>query len=53
MTYRRWLVVIVLLIIGLCTVVHYFLKLGRESAEHDPMLDPKFNPNIRNEEPFN
>jgi len=33
--------------IGVFTILHYFIKLGRESAELDPLLDPHFNPNIR------
>jgi hypothetical protein len=49
-TYRRLIVVAILVFLALCTLVHYFLKFGRESAEHDPMLDPRFNPNIRNED---
>lgn len=49
-TYRRLIIIGILVFLGLCTLVHYFLKFGRESAEHDPMLDPRFNPNIRNEE---
>jgi hypothetical protein len=49
-TYRRLIVIGILVFLALCTLVHYFLKFGRESAEHDPMLDPRFNPNIRNED---
>ncbi|CAG2107170.1 unnamed protein product [Medioppia subpectinata] len=48
-TYRPLIVIGILVFIGLCTLVHYFLKFGRESADSDPLLDPRFNPNIRNE----
>jgi hypothetical protein len=33
------------------TILFYTLfHIGRESAEDDPLLDPRFNPNIHNEE---
>ncbi|XP_074604730.1 zinc finger protein-like 1 homolog [Brevipalpus obovatus] len=37
-------------IIALFTVsmlLHYFLRMGRDSAEHDPLLDPRSNPHIK------
>ncbi|CAG2172329.1 unnamed protein product, partial [Oppiella nova] len=49
-TYRRLIIVAILVFIGICTLIHYFLKFGRESADSDPLLDPRFNPNIRNEQ---
>ncbi|RWS24878.1 zinc finger protein-like 1 [Leptotrombidium deliense] len=49
-SHRRWIILGVLLFIGICTLVHYFLKMGRLNADNDPMLDPDFNPHIRVEE---
>lgn len=48
--YKKWVVVLVLCLIGLCTLSVIFLKLGRASADSDPLLDPHLNPNIRVEE---
>lgn len=44
------MIVLILFLIGLCTLCIIFLKLGRASADSDPLLDPRFNPNIRVEE---
>lgn len=41
---------LVLCLIGLCTLCIIFLKLGRASADSDPLLDPLLNPNIRVED---
>ncbi|RWS17786.1 zinc finger protein-like 1 [Dinothrombium tinctorium] len=49
-SYRRWIIVGILAFIALCTIIHYFLKMGRLTADNDPLLDPNFNPNIRVEE---
>ncbi|XP_055948864.1 zinc finger protein-like 1 homolog [Argiope bruennichi] len=48
--YKKWMVLLVLCLIGLCTLCILFLKLGRASADSDPLLDPRFNPNIRVED---
>lgn len=44
---KGWIVIGFLAIFTVFTLAHYFLKLGRENADHDPLLDPHFNPNIR------
>lgn len=41
---------LVLFLLGLCTLSIIFLRLGRASADSDPLLDPHLNPNIRVEE---
>lgn len=41
---------LVLCLIGLCTLCIIFLKLGRASADSDPLLDLHLNPNIRVED---
>lgn len=46
-TYRRFIILGVILLIAFITVVHYFFKFGRSSADHDLSLDPAFNPHIR------
>lgn len=43
----KWIFPAVIAIVVLFTVIHYFLKLGRESADRDISLDPAYNPNIR------
>lgn len=43
----KWLFPIIIAIVVLFTVIHYFLKFGRRSAESDLSLDPAYNPNIR------
>jgi len=50
LTYRRWIILVVILLIGFFTVLHYFMKYGRENADNDLSLDPAFNPHIRVEE---
>jgi hypothetical protein len=47
LTYRRWIILIIIVIIGFFTILHYFLKYGRQSADSDLSLDPAFNPHIR------
>ncbi|XP_054153163.1 zinc finger protein-like 1 [Oppia nitens] len=49
LTQKRLIIVAIIVFLVICTLVHYFLKFGRESADNDPLLDPRFNPNIRNE----
>lgn len=49
---KRWVVLSLLIVLGLFTVVYFLLHWGRAAAESDPLLDPKFNPEIRvNDEP--
>ncbi|GFS95541.1 hypothetical protein TNCV_3922871 [Trichonephila clavipes] len=48
--YKKWMIIMVLFFIALCTLCILFLKMGRASADSDPLLDPRFNPNIRVEE---
>ncbi|XP_053205212.1 zinc finger protein-like 1 [Panonychus citri] len=43
---KGWIVIGFVAIFTVFTLVHYFLKLGRQNADHDPLLDPHFNPNI-------
>lgn len=50
LTYRRWIILAIIVIIGFFTVLHYFFKYGRESADRDLSLDPAFNPHIRVED---
>ena len=44
---KRFLMVLLLGVIGFITFVVIMSKLGRDSAENDPLLDPMGNPNIR------
>ena len=44
---KKFLVVLVIGIIGFLTVIVIFSKLGRGVADDDPFLDPMANPNIR------
>lgn len=46
-TFKRFVIVLVIGIIGFLTVIIIFSKLGRASADQDPFLDPMANPNIR------
>jgi cobalamin biosynthesis Mg chelatase CobN len=39
----------IIALVVLFTLVHFFLKFGRQSADADISLNPDFNPNIRNE----
>ncbi|XP_042895251.1 zinc finger protein-like 1 homolog [Parasteatoda tepidariorum] len=48
--YKRWMIIIVLGLIALCTLCILFLKWGRANADSDPLLDPHYNPNIRVED---
>lgn len=48
--YKRWFILVVLCFVGLCTLVLIFVRLGRASADTDPLLDPLLNPNIRIED---
>ena len=45
--YSRYVIPGIIAILLIMTVIHFFLKYGRESASHDLSLDPAFNPNIR------
>ena len=45
--YTKYVIPGVIIGLILLTLIHFFLKYGRESAEHDLSLDPAFNPNIR------
>lgn len=46
-TMKRFLVVLVLGILGFLTLIIIFTRLGRSAADSDPFLDPMANPNIR------
>lgn len=49
---KRWVILSLLIVLGLFTVVYFLLHWGRAAAESDPLLDPKFNPEIRvNDQP--
>lgn len=49
---KRWVVLSLLIVLGLFTVIYFLLHWGRAAAESDPLLDPKFNPEIRvNDQP--
>lgn len=39
----------IIAVVLLFTLVHFFLKYGRQTADADISLNPAFNPNIRNE----
>lgn len=45
--YRRFVVIVIFSALALLTTIVLFLRIGRSSAERDPMLDPRFNPQIR------
>ena len=44
---KKFLVVLVIGVIGFLTVIVIFSRLGRRVADDDPFLDPMANPNIR------
>ncbi|XP_064622647.1 uncharacterized protein LOC135484881 [Lineus longissimus] len=46
-TMKRFLIVIVIGLIGFLTVLIIFSRYGRAAADQDPFLDPMANPNIR------
>ncbi|XP_023240437.1 zinc finger protein-like 1 isoform X2 [Centruroides sculpturatus] len=50
LVYKRWFILVVLCFVGLCTLILIFVRLGRASADTDPLLDPLLNPNIRIED---
>lgn len=47
---RKFLIVLLIGIIGFLTMIVIFSKLGRSAADDDPFLDPMANPNIRVQE---
>ncbi|XP_032090089.1 zinc finger protein-like 1 [Thamnophis elegans] len=44
---QRFVIFLLIGGIGFLTLVIVMMKVGRASADNDPSLDPKFNPNIR------
>lgn len=44
---KKFLIVLLIGIIGFITVIIIFSKLGRQATEDDPAFDPMANPNIR------
>ncbi|CAI5797990.1 zinc finger protein-like 1 [Podarcis lilfordi] len=44
---QRFVILLLIGGIGFLTLVIIMMKVGRASADHDPNLDPKFNPHIR------
>ncbi|XP_070622374.1 zinc finger protein-like 1 [Erythrolamprus reginae] len=44
---QRFVIFLLIGGIGFLTLIIVMMKLGRASADNDPSLDPKFNPNIR------
>ncbi|XP_045170336.2 zinc finger protein-like 1 homolog [Mercenaria mercenaria] len=48
---KKFLIVLLIGIIGFLTMIVIFSKLGRNAADDDPFLDPMANPNIRVHEP--
>lgn len=47
---KKFLIVLLIGIIGFLTIIVIFSKLGRNAADDDPFLDPMANPNIRVQE---
>jgi len=47
---KRFIIVIVLALLGFLTILLIMSRLGRSAAENDPFLDPMANPNIRVDE---
>lgn len=43
---KRWVILSLLLVLALFTVVYFLMHWGRASADSDPLLDPRFNPEI-------
>ncbi|XP_054713970.1 zinc finger protein-like 1 homolog [Uloborus diversus] len=48
--FKKMTIILGLFLIGLITLCIFLLKYGRASADSDPLLDPRFNPNIRVED---
>lgn len=46
--YKKFIIYGIFGFLILFILVHFFLKFGRQSAENDPFLDPKYDPNLRN-----
>lgn len=46
-TFKRVAVIMLLVVLGFMTVILILTRVGRDFADHDRHLDPKFNPNIR------
>ena len=46
-TRASWLFLVIFGALTLLTLCLLLLRIGRSSAEKDPMLDPRFNPQIR------
>ncbi|XP_013398399.1 zinc finger protein-like 1 homolog isoform X2 [Lingula anatina] len=46
-TYKKFLVVLVIGLLGFITVILIFSKMGKAASDEDPFLDPMANPNIR------
>ncbi|WAR18818.1 ZFPL1-like protein [Mya arenaria] len=44
---KKFLIVLLIGVIGFLTLIVIFSRLGRDAAEDDPLLDPMANPNIR------
>ncbi|KAI2805503.1 Zinc finger protein-like 1 [Blomia tropicalis] len=47
--YKRLIIYGIIAFILLFVLIHFFLKFGRQSADNDPFLDPKYDTNIRND----
>jgi len=47
--YKKFIIYGLIAFLLLFVLVHFFLKFGRQSAENDPFLDPKNDPNFRNQ----
>lgn len=48
--YRRYLMAVILFLIGLFTLIMIFSWLGRIATENDPSFDVHLNPNVRNKD---
>ena len=46
-SFKRFIAVLVIGIIGFLTVIVIFSRMGRSASEDDPFLDPMNNPQIR------
>ncbi|KAM8940020.1 zinc finger protein-like 1 [Pelodytes ibericus] len=46
-TTQRFLIILIIGVLGFFTLILLMSKLGRASADNDPNLDPLFNPHIR------
>ena len=47
LTYKRALVLMVIMVVGFMTIVLFLSMVGSGYAGSDPMLDPNLNPNIK------